>query len=417
VMPAAAGQNLALALRLARALAAGLVEPAAVQRDWTIAAPNLDADAALQTLGASEDPLPWLRALAPQHAEYRQLQQALAAYGALAQRGGWPMLPEGAAPKRGARDPRWPVLATRLGIEGDLAPGAGAMSDAAIEQALRRFQERHGLAVDGRLGDRAIAALNADAAARYRQIAANLERWRWLPHRLPEDRIVVNTAAAGLTLIEGGRSVLALRVIVGKPRTPTPVLAARIGSLLINPPWDIPATIARKEIRPRAQRDPGYLERENIVLREDGSQLRQLPGPKNALGRLKFEMPNPLDVYLHDTPDKRLFERTPRLFSHGCIRLEQPQALALRLLHDSAWTTATIEQAIADGGTRRVPIAPSLPIYVVYFTAAAAGDGTVALYDDPYERDAPLIDALSPAAAPALLAARSSARPGGCPPG
>jgi L,D-transpeptidase YcbB len=389
------------ALRLAKTLTAGTVLPNSVQRSWTIPVPAFDADAALRTLASLEDPLPWLRSLAPQHEPYLRLQQSLARYRVIAEQGGWPFLADGPALKLRAAGPRVAILQSRLKVEGDLPPDApiDAVFDALTEQAVQRFQARHGLGVDGRVGRDTWAALNVGALARYQQIAANLERWRWLPHRLPSTRIVVNAAAAELSLIEDDKPVLALRTIVGTKQHPTPVLAATVISLLFNPPWDIPTSIAAKEIRPHARRDPAYLQREGIIAR-DGGRLRQLPGPKNALGRLKFEMPNPLDVYLHDTPSRDLFARIPRLFSHGCIRLEHPQDLALQLLHrDGQWTSVAIDSAIAAGTTRRVPIAPVIPIYVIYLTAVANADGTTALYDDAYRRDAPLIAALSEQAA------------------
>lgn len=404
------------ALRLARALARGAVSPSAVQPDWTIPSPAFDAEAALRSLVASDDPLPWLGSLAPQHEAYRRLRQALMTYRALAQRGGWPLLPDGPPLKPGATDQRVQLLRSRLAIEGDLAADDAVVGtfDTVTEQALRRFQRRHGLVADGRLGRSTLAALNVSAADRARQITANLERWRWLPRAFPDDRVVVNAAAARLSLFSSGKIALQLRTIVGTPRHPTPVLTARIASLLFNPPWDIPTSIAVKEIRPRARRDPSYLARERIVPRGDDGTLRQLPGPKNALGVIKFEMPNPLDVYLHDTPDKRLFDRAPRFFSHGCIRLEHPQELALLLLRRDPAAASTISQAIAAAKTYRVPVAPTIPIYVVYFTAVAQADGTVELYNDLYGRDAPLIAALSPEPATAPRAGDAPSSAIGC---
>lgn len=411
---AAPGRDVLLAaLRLARALARGAVLPTAVQRDWTIPVPTFDPAAALRRLGSSDDPLPWLRSLAPQHPAYQRLRQALKTYCALAQRGGWPALPPGPVLKPGAVDARVPLLRSRLAIEGDAAgTGGGSAFDAATEQALRRFQRRHGLVADGRLGRATLAALNVAARDRCREIAADLERWRWLPRAFPDQRIMVNAAAAELRLVADGKTALRLRTIVGLPKHPTPVLSARIVALLFNPPWDIPPSIAATEVRPHSRRDPRYLEREGIVRRGDG-RLRQLPGPRNALGVVKFEMPNPLDVYLHDTPDKRLFDRAPRFFSHGCIRLEHPLELALLLLRGDR-AAATIGEAIAAGETHRVPITPTVPIYVLYFTAIAEAGGGVAFYDDLYGRDAPLIDALFPGTAPTSPSRSERASAVGC---
>jgi murein L,D-transpeptidase YcbB/YkuD len=409
---------MAVALRLARMLASGAVAPSSIQRSWTIPVPDFDPETALRALVSLDDPLPWLRGLAPQDEEYLRLQEALVRYAAIARQGGWPIVSPGPRLRVGMTGDRVATLRRRLAIEGDLAAGAAGVAtfDADTAEAVRRFQERHGLAVDGQVDGETLAALNVDARQRYRQIAAALERRRWLPRHLSPERITVNAAAARLVLYEGARSALELRTIVGTPRHPTPVLAATIASLLFNPPWDIPPAIAANEILPHAHRDPAYLEREGIVRLGESRRLRQLPGPKNALGRIKFEMPNPLDVYLHDTPTRDLFDRTHRFFSHGCIRVEHPEALALRLLgRDAAWTAQAIADAIAAGATRRVAIAP-IPVFVVYSTAAVAPSAAVTFYDDVYRRDPPLIRALFPAD-PSVAIVSAPASTGGCPRG
>jgi murein L,D-transpeptidase YcbB/YkuD len=387
-------RTLAAALRLARMLASGAVTPQSVQRDWMIPAPTFAPEPALQALLSTNDPLSWLRSLAPRDPAYGRLQLALGHYRAIAKSGGWPSLPSaGPTLERGMTGERVSKLRERLKIEGELAPDEpdDGPFDAALQQAVRTFQARHGVLADGRVGRETLAALNLDAEVRYRQIAANMERWRWLSRSLPRTRVVINAAAARLALFEAGEPVLELRTIVGKPRTPTPALSATITSVLFNPPWDIPAKIARQELRPLARRDPSYFAREGIVEVGDGNRLRQLPGPKNALGRLKFEMPNPLDVYVHDTPSKELFQRPQRFFSHGCIRVEHPEMLALHLLR--SWTAEAIGEAVASGVTRRVAVEP-VDVLVVYFTAIAPPDGRVEFIDDIYHRDPPLIDAL-----------------------
>jgi L,D-transpeptidase YcbB len=392
-----AEEALSASLRLARMLASGAVAPTSVQRDWAIPVPPFAAEAALRILVSLADPLPWLRSLAPQGEDYRRLRRALVKYHAIAAQGGWPLVPAGSGLKPGMSGERVAALQSRLKIEGDLAHDAplNSVFDAQTEQAVRDFQSRHGLAADGRVGRATLAAMNVDALQRYRQIAANMERWRWLPRRLSDDRIMVDAAAASLVLFEDGNPVLRLRTIVGTPQHPTPVLTAAVTSLLINPPWDVPAAIAAKEIQPLARRDPNYLRREGMISLGGGKRLRQLPGPKNALGRIKFEMPNALDVYLHDTPRKELFRRTRRFFSHGCIRVENPQELALHLLrHDPTWTSAAMGAAISAGATRRVPIDPTVRVFVLYFTAMVEPDGAVEFREDAYHRDPPLIGAL-----------------------
>jgi murein L,D-transpeptidase YcbB/YkuD len=194
-----------------------------------------------------------------------------------------------------------------------------------------------------------------------------------------------------------------MRVIVGTVTHPTPVFRATMTSVLINPPWNVPSSIQRNEIMPKLKRDPGYLARGNYVFRDE--RLVQLPGPKNALGQLKFEMPNPLDVYMHDTPDRRLFARPQRTLSHGCVRVEDPRDLARRLIDSNAWPEAAIDQTIASGETRRVPLKQAIPVYVLYWTAFADPDGTVEFRDDIYGRDQRLAAALAARAAPPRLSA------------
>jgi L,D-transpeptidase YcbB len=387
------------ALRLARMLASGAVSPAAVDRDWAIPVPGFAMEAALGTLAAVGDPLPWLRSLAPEENGYRDLERALASYRVSVEHGGWPTLPPGPVLKLGASGPRVAMLRARLRSEGDLtARRTGEeVFDLETERAVRRFQAHHGLAVNGQVAGETLEALNVTADQRYRQIAANMERWRWLPHRLPTYRIEVNTAATHLTLFEDDHATLQLRTIVGAPNHATPALTANIGSLLLNPPWNIPAEIAAREIMPLARRDPSYLGRTGIVAIGDGARLRQLPGPRNALGRIKFEMPSPLDIYLHDTPNRELFQSPHRFLSHGCIRTEHPEDLAMHLLqHEPQWTPDAIERAMSKGVTRRVSIEPVVPVFVVYFTAVADPSGKPTFLDDVYGRDPPLIAALFP---------------------
>jgi L,D-transpeptidase YcbB len=397
-VPAANGTSsevltLAAALRLARMLAHGAIAPSSVQRDWTIPIPTFAPEEALHALLSLDDPLSWLRSLAPRNLAYRRLQLALSRYRAIAKSGGWPSLPSGPTLQLGMSGERVPKLRERLKIEGDLASVASddSLFDAATEEAVRGFQTRHGLVADGRVGRNTRAALNVDVEVRYRQIAANMERWRGLPRSLPPQQVIINAAAARLELFEQDSAALQLRTIVGKPRTPTPVLSATITAVLFNPAWDIPSKIAKNELRSLARRDPTYFEREGIVAVGSGERLRQLPGPKNALGRIKFEMPNPLDVYVHDTSDKELFQRQNRFFSHGCIRVEHPQLLALRVLR--SWTTEAIDEATSSAVTQRVAV-DRVAVLVAYFTAIAGPDGSVEFLEDTYRRDSLLIDAL-----------------------
>jgi L,D-transpeptidase YcbB len=221
------------------------------------------------------------------------------------------------------------------------------------------------------------------AAARRRTIEVNLERLRWLPRPLPPDRVWVNTANARLVLYRDNLPVLTTRVIVGEASKQTPEFGATIDSVLFNPPWNIPPSIAAGEIMPKLSRDPDYLAEHYMVWRRNGA-LQQVAGPHSALGRLKFEMADRFDVYLHDTPERFLFARRDRRRSHGCVRVEAPSALAALLLDEPQ---AAINKEVALGTTHRRYLKTPMPVFIVYQTAVAKADGTIAFYPDVYDRD------------------------------
>jgi murein L,D-transpeptidase YcbB/YkuD len=254
------------------------------------------------------------------------------------------------------------------------------------------FQTRHGLVPDGVLGPGTRAELNAPAEQRLAQIDANLERWRWLPP-LPADRVEVNIAGAEATLYRRGAAQLSMRVIVGDPRHRSPMFASRIDSIVFNPPWNVPASIAVKELLPKEAAHPGYFARNDFHF-VDGA-LQQSPGPKNALGRLKFDFNSPFGVYLHDTPGRAAFGRPNRALSHGCIRLEKPLELAAAILPAAVWAPESIDAAIAAGTTLRVAVAQPIPLYVLYWSVVVAPDGQLLFHRDVYGWDAKLTQALA----------------------
>ena len=243
------------------------------------------------------------------------------------------------------------------------------------------------------------------------QIALNLERWRWMPDELGTRYIIVNIPAFHLEAHEGGQSALQMKVIVGKPENRTPVFSDKMTTTVFSPYWNVPDSIVEGETAPAAARDPGFLDRNNIeILRltksgataidpasvdwDDPEELkalafRQKPGAKNALGHVKFLFPNPYDVYLHDTPADALFARQGRAFSHGCVRVEQPQALAKWVLKDSPeWTDEKILEAMHAGEEEHVKLKQVIPVHIVYFTAWADDAGAVRLVPDVYGYDA-----------------------------
>jgi murein L,D-transpeptidase YcbB/YkuD len=244
-------------------------------------------------------------------------------------------------------------------------------------------------------------------------IRANMERWRWLSPLEP-DRIMVNSADASLQLWLGGKIVLESRVIVGKPKTPTPILRAEGAGLTVNPPWNVPQSIAAREILPKLKRDPSYLAGQDMVLLNGPPgdpngrhvnwkaipagtfpyRIRQHPGPKNPLGQIKLELPNRFDVYLHDTPGKTAFDRPSRAQSHGCVRVEQILPLASYALAADLGASEKIAAAIGTGQTQYIALKKKLPVYFLYWTAVPAADGTIAFHPDIYGRDRRLIAAM-----------------------
>jgi murein L,D-transpeptidase YcbB/YkuD len=220
-----------------------------------------------------------------------------------------------------------------------------------------------------------------------RVVSVNMDRWRWLPDDLGPRYLIVNIPAFRLDAIEHGRSVLEMKVVTGKKDNPTPVLADEMTSVVFSPYWNIPQDIVEKEILPKADKDPDYLERNNIEYDESGQHYRQRPGKGNSLGGVKFLFPNHFNVYLHDTPSAHLFDRVERDFSHGCVRVEQPLALAKYVLRDKPeWTEERIREAMTSGVEKSVPLTEPLPIYLVYFTAWDEG-GRLRTVADVYGHD------------------------------
>ena len=220
-----------------------------------------------------------------------------------------------------------------------------------------------------------------------RVVAVNMDRWRWLPDDLGSRYLIVNIPAFRLDAIENGRSVLDMKVVTGKKENPTPVLADEMTSVVFSPYWNIPQDIVDREILPKADKDPNYLERQNIEYDESSGHYRQRPGKGNSLGGVKFLFPNHFNVYLHDTPSVHLFDRVERDFSHGCVRVEQPLALAKYVLRDKPeWTEDRIREAMTSGVEKGVPLGQPLPIYLVYFTAWDEG-GRLRTVADVYGHD------------------------------
>ncbi len=375
--------------------------------------PGTDLSAVLEAALGSGNLRETLAALPPPHDGYSRLRAALARYRQVEALGGWVAVLDGPTLRLGGRGERVEALRLRL-VQAAVADAANAADTAPVDTAaagppppadlfdkplaaaVQAFQERHGLDADGVAGTATLRALAEPAAAHVRQIELNLERWRWLPRDLGERYVLVNIAGFGLEAVEDGRTVLAMKVIVGKPYTRTPLFSSLMTRVIINPSWYVPNSIVTKEIAPRLGRDPGYIQRENFEVlptRDGRLALRQRPGPNNALGRIKFLFPNRFNVYLHDTPSRSLFSRTVRTFSHGCIRIEKPLEMAEWVLGPE-WTPEAIQAAIATGKERTVPVLRPIPVHVTYATAWVDAAGTLQIRTDVYGRDKPLDQAL-----------------------
>jgi murein L,D-transpeptidase YcbB/YkuD len=278
-------------------------------------------------------------------------------------------------------DPQWHAAPRNIDLHNALGSAVG---NGSVEQSLQELAPSSPQ-YQGLKHQLALARSTGDAAATA-QIAMNMERWRWLPDDLGSRYLIVNIPAYRLDAIENGRSVLDMKVVTGKKDSPTPVLADRMTTVVFSPYWNIPTDIVDKEITPKIENDPEYLEKQHIEV-DDNGRYRQLPGPGNSLGRVKFLFPNHFNVYLHDTPAQALFNRVERDFSHGCVRLDDPDALARYVLRDQPeWTAEKISAAMQSGTEQAVKLKSPLPIYLVYFTAWDEG-GALKTVPDIYGLD------------------------------
>ncbi len=403
-------------------LLTGHVNPETIQSEWLIKSRNEDLVAILHIALDTNDIDGALDQLRPHHAGYMALKDALLRYQNIMDTGGWPSVPNGPKLEKGDRNSRVRALQSRLTVSGDLnLPGQTDQDvfDEPVEEAVRSFQARHGLTVDGVVGRATLKALNVPVKKRVHQIKTNLERWRWLPHTLGWRHILINIANFQLEIVENGLDIMTMRVIVGRRFRRTPVFTGELTYMELNPFWHIPTKIAVRDIVPKIRKDPEYLLRQKIRVFQSWEhnapeidpesidwfrinaknlsfKLRQDPGPKNALGRVKFMFPNKFSVYLHDTPSQTLFQKTKRSFSSGCIRIEKPVDMAAYLLQtDSEWTRENIHAAIDSGETQIVRIGDPVPVHLLYWTAWVDSDGTVHFRDDIYGRDRGLGRALN----------------------
>lgn len=400
--------------RYGRDVATGRVAPGEADRSWHIRPAAFDPVGLLRASPGDADVSKHLETLAPAHGLYRRLRTALARYRRLAERGGWDTALSGPTLGLGDESDRVPALRERFRREGDLDPDASSSNrryDAVLADAVRRFQRRHGLEVDGVVGPQTLAALDTPVAERVAQLRRAMERLRWMPRDLGPHYVLVNTAGFELAVIEDDRTVLGMRVIVGTLDQGTPSFTATLRSLVINPYWNVPSRIVRDKLLPRERQSPGYLAARGFRVFDAGDgewrepdaqalsraqrvepgrvpRLRQEPGPGNLMGRLSFVFPNPFDVFLHDTPDRSLFERVVRACSEGCVRIEHAMTLALHALRRTPeWTEERIQQEIDALRHRVLTLPEPMPVYVIYLPCWVDDEGIAHFRPDHYRRE------------------------------
>jgi len=401
--PAALAQlDVALTVTLMRYISdlhIGRVNPQRVDFLLDVGPKKYDLPKLLETLVDAPDLPARLETVEPPYDGYRRLRAVLSRYAELAKEGEGPPLPAAKKVEPGQSWEGVRPLAARLQRLGDLQGQVqGDVYDGKLVEAVKRFQERHGLDADGRIGPATLAALSVPLARRAEQIRLSMERWRWAPTSFDAPPIVVNIPEFRLRAYDGTQHVgLTMPVVVGKsyPGKKTPVFAGSMTYLVFRPYWNVPPSIERKEVRPKMAADPGWAKRNGYEV--VGGRVRQKPGDHNALGRVKFMFPNPMNVYLHDTPSRDLFSRARRDFSHGCIRLQDPPALAAWVLRDDPkWTKEAIARAMTSGpGDAHVTLPHPIPVLLVYATAVAPEDGSVRFFEDIYGHDTTLEDALA----------------------
>jgi murein L,D-transpeptidase YcbB/YkuD len=300
----------------------------------------------------------------------------------------------GAAPKIGGQDERVPLLRERLKVSGD-----GDTYDKALADAVKKYQQDHQLKVTGTLTQQTIEALNGRQPDKPIDIIlANMERWRWMPHDLGNTYVIVNLADFTLRVMHDGKPYWTTRIVDGKPEMPTPIMQAEMKYITINPTWNVPPSIVNREYLPALQQDPTVLDRMGLKVGKnpDGTvHIWQPPGEKNALGRIRFNFPNKFLVYQHDTPDKYLFAYDKRAYSHGCMRVQDPQKYAEVLLSldrpNDGYTLERIKRMIDAGGEQDIQLPTFIPVNLTYQTAFVDDDGKLQFRDDVYGRDKQLL--------------------------
>ncbi|SFD94580.1 murein L,D-transpeptidase [Nitrosomonas sp. Nm166] len=405
-------------LMLAQHLFRGRFSATEADPDWHIAQPIFDAVAFLQQAIKSHRLQQSLDNLSPKEPGYQQLKQTLMRYQQhISSYPNWIHIPNTSAIHPGAIHDSIPLIRQRIAqayavdgmAEYDIDQNKSLLYyDDELVNAIKAFQIQHGLNADGIIGRNTIRALNIPLAWKIRQLRINMERLRWLPRNLGKRYALVNTAGFRLTAAEQGEHVLSMRIIVGRDYRSTPSFKGTLSHMVLNPYWTIPTMIAHQDLLPKQQKDPAFFTTANIRVFPNHTRdaaaidpgtidwhaikkgfpyvLRQDPGTNNALGRIKFMLSNPFNIYLHDTPSKSLFHKDIRTFSSGCIRLEKPLELAAFSLGEKNLSTEFLDE-MERGETMTMHLRKPLPVYLVYITAWVDEQKKVHFSPDIYGRD------------------------------
>jgi murein L,D-transpeptidase YcbB/YkuD len=392
----------------------GRVAPAKVDPKLFRNRKTIDVLRVLTDMSKQRDPGKFLSAYESRNPHYQALKKMLALYRGMAKSGGWPVIAQGANIAPGGNDPRLPSIRRLLQMTGDFAGGASGSTayDPALVAAMQNFQRRNGLEAKGLIGKQTILAMNIPPEERVKQIMLNMERWRWMPENLGTYHFLVNLAGFELQEVQSGQVVDRMNVVVGAVATQTPEFSDELEYVEINPTWTVPYSIATKEMLPKLRGNPfAYALDFDVFMNGKLASwgginwaaygpgnfpftFRQHPGPKNALGKVKFMLPNRHNIYLHDTPAKDKFLQTTRAFSHGCIRLSRPIDLLYTVVGDYVgWPRAKIDAALSGGRTTQVPLPGKIPVHLIYATAFMGANG-VEFRPDVYGRDRKLYAAL-----------------------
>lgn len=400
-------------LHYARDAYAGRINPSSIGKLVTIKPLLPDPVEVLTSVSSATDTAAAVEAFNPPQEGYQRLKKALAEQRTRNPGPRHEFIAEGKLLKVGVSDPRVPVLRARLGVA---VPATDPDTyDEALAEAVRQFQASKGLKTDGAVGSGTLAFLNADSKDKTAEILANMERWRWLPHDLGAFHVEVNIPEFEVRVVENGKVIHEARVVTGKVTNQTPIFSDEMENIVVNPSWNVPASITMKEMLPNLRRDPGYLSRHGYqVLANVGGkyravdpsmvdwssvnarqiQIRQPPGDDNALGSIKFLFPNEHSVYLHDTPSKSLFSKDVRAFSHGCVRVQNPLDFAdVLLAYEGGWSKERLRRMVG-GRESWVNLPKRIPIHLVYFTAVVDDSGELHSLPDIYGYNARVEKAL-----------------------